>query len=218
MKADITKTLFGILIVLQVGCQPHIRFAEPQPKGKRDLKAIPKPYQGEYYRLSDSTLLFIKKDIIYREWNDSTRILKYEMKERFDTIVEQDTEVEFSPNSKLSIKIFGDSALVSFHIIDTVFILDENNVLRKYKGYLFLNYKKDKNSWKVELVKLKNGFLDFKELVSASEIDTLKKVINISTVVDTSTNKVKSYKLNPKIEELKDILKRKEIGETYKKL
>jgi hypothetical protein len=212
------KILLVLFVVLLVGCQPSVRFEEPQPKGKKDLNEVPKYYMGEYLQVSDSSILIIDSNIIYREWKGDFNILKSEMKEVLDTIYEEDIDLQFGSNYKISIDTEGDSAFISYQLIDTIFIIGEEQILRKYKGYLFLNYKKDENSWKVDLLKLENGYLDFDDLVSSSEIDTLKEIVTISAEFDSTSNKVKRYELNPKRRELKEILNRKEMGKSYIKL
>lgn len=76
------------MIALLTGCisKPEIRFTEPQQKNKRDLKIIPKKYQGQYLFKSDSSVLTIDSKIIYQEWKGFSTVSDVEMQEKFDTI------------------------------------------------------------------------------------------------------------------------------------
>jgi len=194
-----------------IGCtpKPEVRFLEPQPRNKHDLKEFPREYQGQYISKSDSSILTIDSKMIYQEWIGFSKVSDVEMQNELDTIYKEDIEIEISDNWTMTVDVEGDSATIETYGIDTLFLLSENTKLRKFKGYLFLNYSSSDSTWRVKILKLDDNLLDFEKLVSSSEIDTLREVTSIITVIDTVTNKPDHHDLKPKRRELKAILERK---------
>ena len=64
-------------------------------------------------------------------------------------------------------------------------------------------------------MKLENDQLDFGSLVNVAQIDTLKTVTKIVTSMDTASNRVNHYDLNPRRRELKEILKQKDTTSIF---
>jgi hypothetical protein len=147
--------------------------------------------------------------MIYQEWSGLSKVSDVEMQEELDTIYKEDIKIEISSNWTMNIDVQGDSAIIETYGIDTLFLLSEKTKLRKFKGYLFLNYYSPDSTWRVKILKLEDNQLDFEKLVSPSEIDTLREVTPIYTEIDTSTNKPDHHDLEPKRRELKAILERK---------
>lgn len=199
------------LISILIGCtpKPEVRFLEPQPRNKHDLKDFPKEYQGQYMSKSDSSILTIDSKMIYQEWSGFSKVSDVEMQDELDTIYKEDIKIEISDNWTMTVNVEGDSATIKTYGIDTLFLLSENTKLRKFKGYLFLNYSCPDSTWRVKILKLEDNQLDFEKLVSSSEIDTLREVTPIFTEIDTTTNKPDHHDLQPKRKELKAILERK---------
>jgi hypothetical protein len=209
-----------ILILFIIGCtpKPEVRFLEPQPKNKHDLKEFPKEYQGQYLSKSDSSILTIDSKMIYQEWSGISKVTDIEMQEVLDTIYKEDIKIEISSNWTMTIDVEGDSATIETYGIDTLFLLYEKTKLRKFKGYLFLNYSSPDSTWRVKILKLEDNQLDFEKLVSPSEIDTLREVTPIYTEIDTTTNKPEYHDLQPKRRELKEILERKVSDSRFVKI
>jgi hypothetical protein len=189
--------------------KPEVRFLEPQPKNKHDLKDFPKEYQGQYMSKSDSSIMTIDSKMIYQEWSGFSKVSDVEMQDELDTIYKEDVKIEISNNWTMTVNVKGDSATIETYGIDTIFLLSEKAKLRKFKGYLFLNYLSPDSTWRVKILKLEDNQLDFDELVSPAEIDSLREVTPIYTEIDTSSNKPDFHDLQPKRKELKAILERK---------
>ncbi|MEN8119539.1 MAG: hypothetical protein ABFS35_04305 [Bacteroidota bacterium] len=207
-----------IIIIFLLSCMPDVRFEEAQPEGKRNLKKFPQTYRGKYLNLNDSSVLTISSREISREWNQFSVIDKDSLFIELDTIFEDDIVLKLSDNWQIEVKLIGDSAEIKSHRMHSVFSISENDKLRKYKGYLFLNYFLAENSWDVEVLKKENDSLRFEKLVYVSDIDTLSEIINMETVTDTVSNKIQEYILKPKRKELRQILKAKKAGRVYIKL
>jgi len=57
--------------------------------------------------------------------------------------------------------------------------------LRKYKGYLFLNYQQSDSTWSVKTLKLEKGELEFNKLIHHYPIDSLVDITDIMIKLDT---------------------------------
>jgi hypothetical protein len=211
---------FILLIIIIVSCKqaPEVRFLGPQPIGKKNLQAVPKDYCGKYLSKIDSSMLTIDSRMIIQEKFESSKTSILEMQQELDTTIKNDTQIKFGTNWTMNIKIKDDSALISSFLIDTIFQISESQLLRSFKGYLFLNYKDIDSTWRVKTLKLENGQLDFGSLVNINQIDTLKTVTRIITSLDSTSNQVSHYDLNPKRKELKEILKQKNTTSIFIKL
>ena len=203
--------LIFVIAVLLSGCvpTPDVRFLEPQPVNKHDLKIIPKEYQGKYVSKSDSSMLKIDSKVIFQEWKGVSKVSDIEMQKEFDTVYLEDIRVDLSENWSMIVEIDGDSAIIKTHGVDTLFVLDSKTKLRKFKGYLFLNYVRADSTWKVKTLKLENNQLDFEDLVRHTEIDSLREITPISSKFDSTSNRFKYHDLQPKRKELKKILEKK---------
>lgn len=212
--------LILIFITLLIGCvtKPGIRFLEPQPENKRDLNSIPKSYQGKYLNKSDSSILTIESRMIFQEWKGFSRVSNVEMQAELDTVYDDDIVIKISDNWTMNIDVDEDSATITTYGIDTLFVLNEGTKLRKFKGYLFLNYSRPDSTWRVKLLKLEDNQLEFESLVNNIEIDSLREVTQIVTEIDTTTNRPEHHDLEPKRKELKEILKRKESNLKFIKI
>lgn len=212
------SALISLFFLFLISCTPEVKFEKPQPLGKRNLKEFPKKYRGKYINLIDSSILIINSKIIIREWRQFTTILKDSLFAELDTIFEKDTVIKLSENWLINVKFNGDSAKIKSKREHVVFSITDKNKLRKYKGYLFLNNYLYENAWDVEVLKKNNGSLMFEKLVYASEIDSLIEIVNVEMLTDTLTDEVREYLLKPKRRELRQILKAKKEGRTYKKM
>ena len=215
------KYFIFILLTFSIVCckqTSEVRFLEPQPFAKKNLNEIPKEYRGKYLSKTDSSTLTIDSKMILQEkfWLSKTSLK--EMQQELDTAIQDDTQFQFSSNWIMSIKILDDSALISSYLVDTVFQISESQLIRSFKGYLFLNAKDADSIWRVNTLKLENGLLDISPLVNVSQIDTLKSVTEIAASEDSTSIRVNQIVLNPKRKELKEILKQKDTNGTYIKL
>jgi len=80
-------------------------------------------------------------------------------KQDLDTIknlaLDGDILINKQSKERIKIKIKNDTILVSESKIDTLFRLSKDNLARKFKGNLILNYKQDDDSWRVEIYSLR---------------------------------------------------------------
>lgn len=203
---------------------PEVKFLAPQPSKKRDLTSFPKRFQGTYREKSDSSTLTIGPRAITTVWNLIVRTSGAEAKEELDTLFYREDRAKDTVAyiDDLSVAVTmdaaGDSATVTLHQTDTLFILNDQNLLRAYKGYLFLNNKREDGTWQIRTLHLEKNELSLEDLVSHVQIDSLREITHIETTFDTTSRSPKYHVLNPQRKELKQILSRKDNKRGYIKI
>jgi len=65
---------------------------------------------------------------------------------------------------------------IHIHNVDTLFQMDYDNVVRKFRGYYFLNTRYDKTSWAVEKIGLSKGQLIISSICTKEDIESLKEI------------------------------------------
>lgn len=178
--------LISIIIILTslVACQPPVTFTEPQPVDTDNLSNFPRRLKGDYLSLSDSSILSINDKLIQRTYDFDYKIHPNQL----DSIarLSGDTLINTETNERKLIKRDGDSLKIHIHSVDTLFQMDYDHVVRKYKGYYFLNTRYEKASWAVEKMNLLKGQLVISSISTEKEIENLKEITG--TVQDTLTN------------------------------
>jgi hypothetical protein len=151
----------------------QITFDRPQPESVNILTSIPKKLVGNYISKDGSSKLTIDPAGIY---------CTYE----YEVVCHKDSAMngEFS---NPPIKIEGDYLYYLVNFTDTILWLSNDNVLKKDKGYYFLNKKIDENSWSVSKLKLKKGILTIARISTKEELELLEE-INESPIDSTTFN------------------------------
>ena len=78
--------------------------------------------------------------------------------------------------------------------------MDYDNVVRKFKGYYFLNTRYSKTSWYVQKVQLLKGQLVISSISTNEEIENLKEVTE-------TTDTIPPYQFTPKKKQFKKFVK-----------
>jgi hypothetical protein len=146
-----------IILTSLYACEPPVTFNEPQPTDIDNLSKFPKRLQGQYLNLTDNSTLLVSNKLIQRIYDYDEKIHSSQL----DSIsrFSGDTIIDLTTNEKIVIKRDGDSLIIHIHYIDTLFQMDYDNVVRKFKGYYFLNKRYDKTSWEVKNIQLTKGQL-----------------------------------------------------------
>lgn len=179
------KIIFALSILTSlVACETPVTFTEPQPPETDNLSSFPGRLKGVYLNLSDSSTLSINDKLIQRTYDFDYKIHLNQL----DSTVRLlgDTLINLETNEREVIKRDGDSLKIHIHNIDTIFQMDFDNVVRKFKGYYFLNTRYDKTSWAVEKMKLSKGQLIISSISTKEDIENLKEITE--TTQDTLTN------------------------------
>jgi len=160
-------------MTMMFSCEPKVTFKEPQPTNTENLSGLPKKLKGEYLSVEDSSILIIDNKLIQRIYDFDYKIHPNELDSTQQIV--GDTVIDFENNKKTPIRRDGDSLVIHVHSIDTLFQMGYDNVVRKFKGYFFLNIRWGKESWEVKKMELKKGQLVVSRISTKEEIESLKE-------------------------------------------
>ncbi|HLW31429.1 MAG TPA: hypothetical protein VKX40_04135 [Aequorivita sp.] len=163
-----------MLLTSFFACEPPVTFSEPQPTNTNNLSRFPNRLQGLYISLADSSTLSIDERLIQRIYDYDYRIHPNQIDSTLRIV--GDTLVDLENNEKIFIKRDGDSLLAHIHYTDTLFLLTQDNVVRKFKGNFFLNTRYEKQGWEVKKVHLTKGQLIISSVSTKADIETLKEL------------------------------------------
>jgi hypothetical protein len=188
------KLLLSILFaVILFGCgEDRINFEVPQPEGLRNEKTIPKKAIGTYLSLNDSSTLSITKDQIIKIVDTDIKGVLSEMDSVDRVKIKHDTAfTEVEGKTKFDINVKNDSVFYHIHYSDTLFLFSRGDILRKFKGYYFLNKERLPNYWNViKLGVTKNGVV-IGTISSEEDINNLKDLTSTKSDSVYSSNQRK---------------------------
>jgi len=151
--------------------KPIANFTEAQPANTKDQSAFPNKMIGTYHNYETDIDLIIQKELIL-----STQYFRDTLPEKELLKIQQEIEVA---STKLNDSLF----IASYNVTDTIFNLQQNDILRKLKGYYFLNITNEDKNWNVTKLKFKNNIVSLNDIRTEEEINTLAELTE--TVVDT---------------------------------
>jgi hypothetical protein len=188
-----------IILTSLYACEPPVTFNEPQPTDIDNLSKFPKRLQGQYLNLTDNSTLLVSNKLIQRIYDYDEKIHSSQL----DSIsrFSGDTIIDLTTNEKTVIKRDGDSLIIHIHYIDTLFQMDYDNVVRKFKGYYFLNKRYDKTSWEVKNIQLTKGQLILSSISTELDIENLKEI------TETPQDTVPPYKFSATKKQFKQFIK-----------
>ncbi len=206
-----------LVLIFFIGCGPYIWFKVPQPEGRENLLEFPDELTGKYSSVYDTSTIRIESDKIIREYRENLVMTKVEFREEAGDSISEDTSFTFADNWDITVNSFGDSVKVFSRKDEELFKISDQQVLREYKGYYFLNYKDSNDYWKVKILNMVKDTLEFDDILSDDDMENIRNITVVETVQD-STEESSKYFLNPTKRELKKILKKRLIGDKYIKL
>ena len=191
-------SIFFILTSL-FACEPPVTFNEPQPTDIDNLSKFPRRLQGQYLNLADNSTLLISDKIIQRiyDYDEKIHLSQLDSTSRLSG----DTIIDLTTNEKTVIKRDGDSLITHIHYVDTLFQMDYDNVVRKFKGHYFLNKRFGKTSWEVKKIQLTKGQL------MLSSISTIHDIENLKEITETPQDTVPPYKFSATKKQFKQFIK-----------
>jgi hypothetical protein len=210
-----TKLFFLNLIfsIFLFSCkEPIVSFEVAQPENIKEQKEFPKKLIGTYYNSENNIELIIRKYFIIKKTllNDTLRISELDKNE----VIKNDTLYRLKPNEKYKIIKINDSLFSNYVYSDTIFNLKKTDVLKKFKGYYFLNKSIEKTGfWEVEKLKLTKGVLKINGIETENEISLLE------TITESKRDTVKPFTIKPTKKQFKEFIKKNGFveGETYLK-
>ncbi len=207
---NLTILLFALLLI---SCkEPLVQFSETQPENSKSLKFFPKKLIGNYYDSENEIDIEITNSMI---------IKKSTLKDTFNVkvlseveVLKGDTLVNTKTFEKTFVKKINDTLFTNILYKDTIFSINRENVLKKMKGYYFLNIKYSENNWIVKKLHLKNGLLNLNDISTKEEIQMLEEITE--TKKDSST----IFVIKPTKKQFREFVKKNGFsdGEVYIKL
>jgi len=221
------NALYIFLIICLVSCggnYEYVRFETAQPEGVKESKSFNKKVNGEYTNCSNSD----DKLIISNELILNSRTFKFKSHRAdldFDSTITIDRSIDeelikLFTNEGYKIEISGDTINASQTTVDTVFWISENQVLKKFKGSYFLNFKRDENSWDVSRLNLTKDTLLIGQISPSDTLlrfDFVEKTEDFDASDSTTTT---VYSINPSKRQFKNLMKLNSFDECecyYKK-
>jgi hypothetical protein len=165
------------------GCEPAATFDKPQPDKVKSLTSFPDRLQGSYFAVDQASVVTITDKLITRHYD-------FDYKEHKDSLGSSyklvgDTLINVMDGTKERVLLKGDTVMQHVNWIDTLFNISPDNVLKKFKGYYFLNNYYNDNAWEVKMLSLKRGMLT---LGCVSDQDDIRKLKEITeTTNDTAS-------------------------------
>lgn len=198
---------FFILIFfsLLVGCSPAILFEEPQPPDTKALTEFPEKLHGDYQSLSNSSILHVSKNAVVRVYDFNFKEHINDLDSNFKLI--EDTLIDLEIGDKMIVHVIGDTIYQGFHSVDTLFLISQNNVLKKYKGHYFLSTSFDKMTWEVKKLSLNKNKLVISRISAKEDLELLKEITE--TPADTT-----SYNFKPTQKQFKKFMKQDGFNDT----
>lgn len=188
-----------IILTALFACEPPVTFNEPQPTNTENLSKFPKRLHGQYFSLADNSTLSISDKLIQRTYDYDYKVHPNQLDSNSRLL--DDTIIDLTTNEKTVVKRDGDSLITHIHYIDTLFQIDYDNVVRKFKGYYFLNTRYDKSSWEVKKIQLVKGQL----LISS--ISTKEDIENLKEITETATDTIPPYRFTATKKQFKKFIK-----------
>lgn len=183
---------FFLILTLSVhllSCEPPVTFTEPQPANTKNLNKFPNRIRGNYLSLADNSILCIDRNSIQRIYDYDYKIHPNELDS--NSTLKGDTIIDPVTFEKTIIKRDGDSLITHVHYRDTLFLLSNDNILKKYKGYFFINLRYTDGNWEVKKIRLHKGQLTISSI--STEID-LK---NLEAITESPQDTVPPYTFTP---------------------
>ncbi|HSN48783.1 MAG TPA: hypothetical protein VLR29_08485 [Flavobacterium sp.] len=173
MKKLIAATIL-ILAVLVNSCEPAATFDKPQPENAISLTSFSAHLQGKYLSADQASIVTISNILI-------TRYYDFDFKEHKDSLgsiykLAGDTLIDIKDGTKEKVMVNGDTVIQHANWTDTLFNLSAGNMLKKFRGYYFLNILHSEGAWEVKKLSLKNGMLTIGDISGKEDIEKLKAI------------------------------------------
>jgi len=170
-------SLLALLPILLFACGGMVgdlvTFTEPQPVGKNNISRFPNNLQGEYLSENGRSSLYIDSKFIRRRDDLSFKMHVSELDSNYRII--GDTIFAQLEGEKWPIVREGDSLKIENFKVDTIFQIDDKNILKKYKDTYFLNKSWEDNGWGVLKIETSKEALKLSS-ITEEEVESLKKV------------------------------------------
>jgi len=171
MKKQVFLSLV-LMLALLAACQPPVVFDAPQPTDVKALSAFPKRIQGKYLSTADNSVLSITPNSLIRIYDFDEKVHLSQLDSNQQLI--GDTLFDLKSNRGMLVVIEGDSIVQHVSYTDTLFSINALNILKKYKGYYFVNISTTSDTWQVKKLELSRSTLTLSNINTKEDIDQLK--------------------------------------------
>ncbi len=194
--------LFCLLSITLNSCkEPLVSFDEAQPQNVKEINSFPNKYIGTYYNLEDRSEITISKYSIFERMvsEDTINIKELDSNE----ILKNDSLFKIKTKEKYKIKKINDSLFTNYVFSDTTFRIGKNNILKKFKGFLFINKLVEKSGfWNVEKLNLSKGVIKISSIGTEDEIELLE------SITETKKDTTKPFKIKPTKKQFREFIKK----------
>ena len=146
------RVILSILVtVFIISCNEKTvaYFDEPQPPGGKTVDHFPAMLQGDYADKEQASILNINGTTITRYFDFDLRMHKDSLDE--DLVLKGDSLIDITSGEVYL--IVRDSDYVQHHYrsdTDTLFYIDKDHLVKKFKGHYFLNSSEGPGAWSVQ--------------------------------------------------------------------
>ena len=129
---------------------PEVRFDVPQPEGQIEQHVIPRKYHGRYLSLEDSSILIVSKANIISLYKRDFKGHLSDLDSSDRILFTKDTAfADVHGKATIKVRKKGDSIYYRYENRETIFSFARHDVLKKYRGYYFLNHETEPTLWTV---------------------------------------------------------------------
>lgn len=154
-------------------CEPPVTFTEPTPVNGKTLDKFPKRYQGIYVNKDDGSRLYVGEYLMVREYDYDIKLHRDSLKE--GDSLSGDTVYHLNSGELDIVELDGNYLRKHISYMDTIYSVNPSTVLKKYKGYLFLNSPGYYKGYEVKQLKLSKGILEVNAISTPEEIEMLNE-------------------------------------------
>jgi hypothetical protein len=112
------------------------------------------------------------------------------------------------------IEINGDTINASQTYIDTIFQISENQILKKFKGSYFLNFKENENFWNVSRLDINKDILLIGQITPSDTLLRFDFVVKNEEFNKSDSTTTTEYSINPSKKEFKKLMKSNSFKES----
>lgn len=153
------------------GCNGDIAtFDKPLPPASKAEAFFPKHLRGRYLSRDGSFLIRISSNMICEEY--AIKMARADLDSA--SYLSGDTLIDRNSGNRQVVAIKNDSLFWSPPSSDTVFAISGKGILKKFKGYYFMNQQVDEGRWRADRLQFSKGMLITGHIADSSEITALK--------------------------------------------
>ncbi len=200
--------LIGVFFGILISCQPPVVFGESQPANVQPLSKIPREYQGIYWCKIDSALLFIDDRTFIKRKEFLIKLTKAEIDSSYDLELQNGRLYVNDWGSSFPTKEKGDTIISKVIMLDTIFSIGKEQILKPFKGHLIMNTKLDERAWVVLVVTHKGeGLLSLARAEIPENLVQLDSITPVRILSEPQEERTQIY-ITPTAEQFGRILDR----------